>query len=101
MEEEYEVDQGSFLDWVDEGTVILRYQLQFAKVQMERAVSVTGFTRSVQLGLTSRAKQDADLVQLWFALGRLTPYCSTAHKATFGLGQTHSGWINEPPHVAL
>jgi len=57
---------------------------------------VTGFTGSVQLGLSGKAQQDADFVQLWQALGRFAPYCGTGHKTTFGLGQTRRGWLNEP-----
>jgi CRISPR-associated endoribonuclease Cas6 len=92
----YEVDQDSFLDWVDAGTVILGHHLQSVKVTAGKSGSVTGFTGSVQLGLSGKAKQDTDFVQLWQALGRFAPYCGTGHKTTFGLGQTRRGWLNEP-----
>ena len=92
----YEVDQDSFLDWVDEGTVILSHQLQSAKVTAGKSGSVTGFTGTVQLGLAGKAKQNEEFVQLWQALGRFAPYCGTGHKTTFGLGQTRAGWQDQP-----
>jgi CRISPR-associated endoribonuclease Cas6 len=95
-----EVDQVSFLDWVDEGTVILSHQLQSVKVTAGKSGAVTGFTGSVQLGLTSKANQN-EFVQLWHALGRFAPYCGTGHKTTFGLGQTRSGWSSQFPKVEI
>jgi CRISPR-associated endoribonuclease Cas6 len=89
------IDQDSFLAWVDEGTVILRHQLQSAKVMAGKSGSVTGFTGSVQLGLSSQARKNDDFVQLWLALGQFAPYCGTGHKTTFGLGQTRLGWLDE------
>jgi len=91
----HEVDADRFLDWVDAGVVVLRHQLQSAKVTAGKSGSVTGFTGSVQLGLSREAKQAPDWVQLWLALGQFAPYCGTGHKTTFGLGQTRLGWLNE------
>jgi CRISPR-associated endoribonuclease Cas6 len=90
------VDQDSFLNWVDEGVVILRHRLESAKVTAGKSGSVTGFTGAIELGLSSKAKHHLDFVQLWQALGRFAPYCGTGHKTTFGLGQTSSGWLDEP-----
>ncbi|MBF2027910.1 MAG: CRISPR-associated endoribonuclease Cas6 [Oscillatoriales cyanobacterium C42_A2020_001] len=95
------VDQDDFLDWLDEGTVILRHHLQTAKVSAGKSGSVTGFIGSVQLGLTAKAKQEPDFVQQWLALGQLAPYCGTGHKTTFGLGQTRLGWQDEPTPVPV
>ncbi|WP_421658907.1 CRISPR-associated endoribonuclease Cas6 [Leptothermofonsia sp. ETS-13] len=89
-----EIDQDDFLDWVDEFVIILRHQIQSAKVIAGKSGSVTGFTGSVQFGLSSRAKEDRDYVELWLALGQFAPYCGTGHKTTFGLGQTAPGWLN-------
>ena len=97
----HEVDQESFLNWVDEGVVILRHRLESAKVTAGKSGSVTGFTGAIQLGLSSKAKQHPDFVQLWQALGRFAPYCGTGHKTTFGLGQTSSGWMDEPEVLPL
>jgi CRISPR-associated endoribonuclease Cas6 len=91
-----EVDQDEFLNWIEEGTIILRHQLQSAKVNAGKSGSVTGFIGSIQLGLTSKAKQNEDYTQLWQALGRFAPYCGTGHKTTFGLGQTRIGWLDMP-----
>jgi CRISPR-associated endoribonuclease Cas6 len=91
------VDQDDFLNWVDEGTIILRHQLQSVKVNAGKSGSVTGFTGAIQLGLTSKAKQNEDYVQLWQALGRFALYCGTGHKTTFGLGQTRIGWLEALP----
>ncbi|MBW4518772.1 MAG: CRISPR-associated endoribonuclease Cas6 [Scytolyngbya sp. HA4215-MV1] len=90
------VDQDDFLDWVDETVVILRHHLQSTKVVVGKSSSVTGFTGSVQFGLTGKGKQDDAFVELWLALGQLAPYCGTGHKTTFGLGQTCLGWLDEP-----
>jgi CRISPR-associated endoribonuclease Cas6 len=90
-----DVDQDIFLNWVDECVVLLRHQIHSTKVMAGKSGSVTGFTGSVQFGLTSKAQQDPDLVELWLALGQLAPYCGTGHKTTFGLGQTRLGWMDE------
>lgn len=86
------VDQDDFLGWVDEYVIIQRHHLQSTKVAAGKSGSVTGFTGSVQFGLSAKAKQEPDYIQQWFALGQLAPYCGTGHKTTFGLGQTHLGW---------
>ncbi|MGA7935214.1 MAG: CRISPR-associated endoribonuclease Cas6 [Kovacikia sp.] len=90
-----EVDQDMFLDWIDDYTVILRHQIRSTKTTAGKSGSVTGFTGSVQFGLSSQASQDPELVELWLALGQLAPYCGTGHKTTFGLGQTRIGWVEE------
>lgn len=86
-------DQEDFLDWVDESVIILRHQIQSAKVVAGKKGSVTGFTGAIQLGLTAKGQQEPDYVQLFMALGQLAPYCGTGHKTTFGLGQTRLGWF--------
>lgn len=98
------VDQDDFLDWVDEFVIILRHQIQSAKVMAGKSGSVTGFTGSVQFGLAGKARDDTEYVELWFVLGLLAPYCGTGHKTTFGLGQTISGWLDStettsPPSI--
>jgi CRISPR-associated endoribonuclease Cas6 len=94
-----EVESDDFLDWIDEYVVILRHQLQSTKVMAGKSGSVTGFTGSVQFGLSAKAYADTEYIQLWLALGNLAPYCGTGHKTTFGLGQTVTGW-SEPLSVA-
>ncbi len=89
-----EIDQDDFLDWVDEYVLILRHQIHTTKVMAGKAGAVTGFTGSVQFGLSSKARQDTDYIQLWLALGQLAPYCGTGHKTTFGLGETCPGWLD-------
>jgi CRISPR-associated endoribonuclease Cas6 len=87
------VDQDEFLNWIDESVVILRHQLRSHKVSVGKSGSVTGFTGAVQFGLTRKALQNTEFVQLFLALGQLAPYCGTGHKTTFGLGQTRLGWL--------
>ena len=86
------VDQDDFIAWVETYVVILRHHLQSTKVAVGKSGSVTGFTGSVQFGLSAKAKQRPETIEPWFALGRLAPYCGTGHKTTFGLGQTQQGW---------
>lgn len=85
-------DQDDFLDWVEESVIILRHHLQSVKTVAGKRGSVTGFTGSIELGLTKDALAETEYVQLFMALGRLAPYCGTGHKTTFGLGQTRLGW---------
>ena len=92
---ELEFDPFEFKQWVEEHIVILRHQIQSSKVQAGKQGSVTGFTGSVQFGLTSKAKAHSDYVQLVHALEQLAPYCGTGHKTTFGLGQTRLGWLTD------
>jgi len=86
------VDQDDFLTWVETYVVILRHHLQSTKVAAGKIGSVTGFTGSVQFGLSAKAKQEPAFIPQWLALGQLAPYCGTGHKTTFGLGQTQRGW---------
>ena len=72
--------------------IILRHHLQSAKTVAGKRGSVTGFTGSIELGLTKAALAETEYVKLFMALGRLAPYCGTGHKTTFGLGQTRLGW---------
>jgi CRISPR-associated endoribonuclease Cas6 len=95
------IDPDSFLEWVDGYVVILRHQIQSSKVAAGKHGSVTGFTGSVQFGLSTGANQHPEFIQAFLTLGNLAPYCGTGHKTTFGLGQTRLGWsadsIAPPP----
>ena len=95
------IDPDSFLEWVDGFVVVLRHQVQSSKVAAGKHGSVTGFTGSVQLGLSAGANQRPEFIQAFLTLGNLAPYCGTGHKTTFGLGQTRLGWsadsIAPPP----
>lgn len=82
-----------FLEWVDEGAIVHRCQLNTTKVQAGKKGSVTGFTGAIELGLSSIAAKNAEGRQLFYALGELAVYCGTGHKTTFGLGQTCKGWV--------
>jgi CRISPR-associated endoribonuclease Cas6 len=89
------VDQDSFLDWIDASVAILRHQLRSMKVSAGKSGSVTGFTGSVQFGLTPKAQQQLEFVQLFITLGQLAPYCGTGAKTTFGLGETTLAWVTD------
>jgi CRISPR-associated endoribonuclease Cas6 len=93
-------DQDTFLNWIDESVVILRHQLRSQKVSVGKSGSVTGFTGAIQFGLTRKALQNTEFVQLFLALGQLAPFCGTGHKTTFGLGQTRLGWLIEAEATA-
>jgi CRISPR-associated endoribonuclease Cas6 len=86
-------EQEAFLEWVDKHTLITRHQLESVKVAAGKKGSVTGFTGAIEYTLSRDAAQHPEWVQLFFALGRLAPYCGTGHKTTFGLGQTRLGWL--------
>jgi len=86
-------EQDAFVEWVDEGAIIHRHHLSSCKVQAGKKGSVTGFTGAIELGLSSKARENSQFVQLFYALGELAIYCGTGHKTTFGLGQTWKGWI--------
>jgi CRISPR-associated endoribonuclease Cas6 len=94
------VDQDTFLNWIDESVVILRHQLRSQKVNVGKSGSVTGFTGAIQFGLTRKALQNTEFVQLFLALGQLAFFCGTGHKTTFGLGQTRLGWLIEAEATA-
>lgn len=89
---EIEYDPEDFLDWIDESVLIQQHHLQSVKTVAGKKGSVTGFTGAIELGLTQAAAHEPEYVQLFWALGRLAPYCGTGHKTTFGLGQTRLGW---------
>ena len=89
----YESD--TFLEWVDESVVIRRHRIESCKVAGGKRGVVTGFMGAVEFGLTNRAVEQSEYVQLFFALGGLAPYCGTGHKTTFGLGQTVAGWHDD------
>lgn len=90
------VDADAFLTWVDESVIILRHQLQSAKVLAGKRGSVTGFTGAIEFGLTARGRRHEAFRQIFGTLGQLAPYCGTGHKTTFGLGQTRLGWLPAP-----
>jgi CRISPR-associated endoribonuclease Cas6 len=85
-------EQEAFLEWVDECVLFHRHELSSVKVAAGKKGSVTGFTGAVEFSLSRTAVQHPEWVRLFFALGRLAPYCGTGHKTTFGLGQTRLGW---------
>jgi len=86
------VDQEEFLAWVDDCVLIYRHQIASTKVLAGKKGAVTGFTGAVEFGLTKEAAKQAEFQKLFYALGKLAPYCGTGHKTTFGLGQTRLGW---------
>ena len=88
-------DQEEFLQWVDECVWITRHRIESVKVAAGKKGMVTGFTGAVEFSLTREAKERSEFVQLFYALGKLAPYCGTGHKTTFGLGQTRLGWLSE------
>jgi CRISPR-associated endoribonuclease Cas6 len=89
------VVQDEFLDWIDNCVLINRCQITTAKVPAGKRGSVTGFTGVIELGLTKEAEKNSQYYRLFYALGKLAPYCGTGHKTTFGLGQTRLGWSSE------
>ena len=95
-------DQAEFLTWIDENAIISRHKLESQKVAAGKKGMVTGFTGAVEFGLGRSAHNRPDFVQLFYALGRLAPYCGTGHKTTFGLGQTRAQWLTEAlPQVSI
>lgn len=97
------VDQEEFLKWIDENVIIIRHKIESKKVAAGKKGMVTGFTGAVEFGLGRAAGERSDFVQLFYALGRLAPYCGTGHKTTFGLGQTRSEWLESEalPEVSI
>jgi CRISPR-associated endoribonuclease Cas6 len=91
----YPVETESFLQWIDEQVIILRHQIHTLKITGGKSGSVTGFVGAVEYGLSTEARKNEEYVQLFFALGKLAPYCGTGHKTPFGLGQTRCGWLLE------
>lgn len=89
---DYQFDLDDFLVWVREGVVLLRHNIRSSKVQPGKQGSVTGFTGSIQLGITDKAQYQVDYSHLAHALIAAAPYFGTGHKVTFGLGQTRAGW---------
>lgn len=85
-------EQEKFLEWVDESVLINRHRLESVKVAAGKKGMVTGFTGAIELSL-SRTALKQPFEQLFYALGRYSPYCGTGHKTTFGLGQTRAGWL--------
>ncbi|UNU24507.1 CRISPR-associated endoribonuclease Cas6 [Microcoleus vaginatus] len=95
-------DQAEFLNWIDENVIISRHKLESQKVAAGKKGMVTGFTGAVEFGLGRSAHNRPNFVQLFYALGRLAPYCGTGHKTTFGLGQTRAQWLTEAlPEVSI
>jgi len=95
------VSQDEFLDWIDEHVIIQRHQMQSVKVAAGKRGSVTGFTGAIAYSLDRQAQDHPEFYRLFFALGRLAPYCSTGHKTTFGLGETIAGWHLKQAAVAV
>jgi CRISPR-associated endoribonuclease Cas6 len=96
--------QEEFIDWVDESVIIARHFLASVKTVAGKKGSVTGFTGSVEFGVSSRSPTKPEFIQLYKALWQLAPYCGTGHKTTFGLGQTRLGWLEaelvaNPPSI--
>jgi CRISPR-associated endoribonuclease Cas6 len=89
------VKQDDFLAWVDECVLVNRCQITTTKVLAAKKGAVTGFTGAIELGLTLEAAKNIEYKNLFYALGKLAPYCGTGHKTTFGLGQTRLGWSSE------
>ncbi len=92
-----EFEQDEFLEWVNECVVILRHDIRSQKTQAGKQGSVTGFIGAVQFGLTPKAKDEPEYVQLIHSLIACAPYFGTGHKVTFGLGQTQAGWFVDRP----
>lgn len=90
-----EFEQDDFLKWVNECVVIVRHEVRSMKVQAGKLGSVTGFVGLLELGLTGKASEEPEYVQLVRTLVACAPYFGTGHKVTFGLGQTRSGWLRD------
>ena len=88
-------EQDDFLAWVDECVLINRCQITTDKVLAGKKGAVTGFTDAIELSLTREAAKQPEYQELFYALGKLAPYCGTGHKTTFGLGQTRLGWSSK------
>ena len=88
------VDQGEFLDWLDDHLVIQRHGVRSLKVAAGKRGSVTGFIGAIEVSLTGPSSTRPEFVQLFCTLGQFAPYCGTGHKTTFGLGQTQLGWTS-------
>jgi CRISPR-associated endoribonuclease Cas6 len=89
----YPIDSDIFLQWIDDHVLIARHQIETVKVLGGKRGKVTGFIGTVEYGLSTEGRKNEEFTQLFFALGRLAPYCGTGHKMTFGLGQTRYGWL--------
>lgn len=86
------LDPEPFLAWVDDNVIVVRHQIRSSKVSAGKKGSVTGFTGSIEYGLTREAARRPEHVRTLFSLARFAPYSGTGHKTTFGLGQTRLGW---------
>ncbi len=93
-------DPDEFSLWAREGVVLLRHNIRSIKAQPGKQGSVTGFTGTIQLGITNKALRDPLHSQLTHALIAAAPYFGTGHKVTFGLGQTHKGWVSPEIPIA-
>jgi CRISPR-associated endoribonuclease Cas6 len=93
------VDQEEFLNWIDDNVVITRHHLTSNKVLAGKKGAVTGFTGAIEYSLTKAASEKPEYEKLFYALGKLAPYCGTGHKTTFGLGQTRCGWSTQTAPV--
>jgi CRISPR-associated endoribonuclease Cas6 len=88
-------DAEGFLAWVDENVLITRHQLNSVKVSAGKKGVVTGFMGAIEYTVTREGSKNQDYTQALFSLARFAPYCGTGHKTTFGLGETHLGWLLE------
>lgn len=91
------IETEAFLDWIDEGVIIHQHRLESVKVAAGKRGSVTGFTGAISCGLSKAALANTEFTRLFYALVRLSPYCGTGHKTTFGLGQTRLDWLEPEP----
>jgi CRISPR-associated endoribonuclease Cas6 len=88
-----EFDQDEFLTWVNECVVLFRHDLRSQKAHPGKSGFITGFVGTVEFGLTAKAQQEPEYIQLIHALTHAAPYTGTGYKTTFGLGQTRLGWM--------
>lgn len=89
-------DGDAFLAWIEKNVLIVRHQLESAKVPGGKRGFVTGFVGAIELDLARGSSENPEYVSLYKTLGLLSVYCGTGHKTTFGLGQTRLGWQTKP-----
>ena len=68
-------EQDDFLAWVDDCVLVNRCQISTDKVLAGKKGAVTGFTGAIELSLTREAAKQPEYQQLFYALGKLAPYC--------------------------
>ncbi|WP_223343399.1 CRISPR-associated endoribonuclease Cas6 [Synechocystis sp. PCC 7339] len=97
----YLVEVEPFLDWIQQCVLIDRHWLESVKTTAGKQGQVTGFVGSVAFALSKKAHDQPDYIELYYALGKMAPYCGTGHKTPFGLGQTRWGWRTGTIHQFL